>query len=270
MRVLLIILLIGFTGRSQNDSTSFQWNLKRSYPIASNGVWTSDALENVYTGSDGVINKFDSSGVLKFSQSIKSLGNMTALIPLNTMKLVHFSDEQQTLCYFDNTLTQNESCRDLVELQVTNAKLVCGSDRSNMIWVYDEVNSRLSLFNMEENAHTVLEHENLKGLIQIENVRKITERGGYLFILDNDKVFILDIYGSFVDLLSYQGVRDISASGNQLFVLLESTMHVYNVDTGLELHLDLPIKDIVEIQHVGNKFFFRTSSNVHKFTLQKP
>ena len=101
--LLVIVFLTSYSTFAQ-DSVSYTWDDKGTVTINENEVWALDAFENVYVSNNEVINKFDSEGELMFSQSIKSLGRMTQMVLINTMKLVHFSEEQQTLCYFDNTL----------------------------------------------------------------------------------------------------------------------------------------------------------------------
>ena len=93
-----------------SQQESYEWEMVNSYKINSGETWAVDLLENIYISNGEMIHKYDLTGSRIFSQSIKSLGNATTIIPINSMKLLHFSEEQQTLCYFDNTLSFLDDC----------------------------------------------------------------------------------------------------------------------------------------------------------------
>ncbi|NBR57418.1 MAG: hypothetical protein EBU05_10385, partial [Chitinophagia bacterium] len=73
-------------------------------------VWNVDELQNLYLIQGNTLIKFDSSGKQLFSQSIKSIGNVAQIEPINALKIAVFSEEQQSICLFDNTLTLNGEC----------------------------------------------------------------------------------------------------------------------------------------------------------------
>lgn len=265
--ILLLAVFFVFYSKAQ-DSTNYYWSEKMTYPIDSSEVWAVDALEYMYISKTGVVNKFDSTGELKFNQSIKSLGKMEQLIPINTMKLVHFSSEQQTLCYFDNTLTQTSDCVELSDREIVNAKLVSASSRSGQIWVFDNLNSTLVLLSVEGNSQTQ-KIENLRGVLNINKITQIIERNNYLFLLDSEKgVYIFDLYGSLIDFKAVEGVRSIDAFENSLFMLTENELKISLLNDGSMLTTHLPDGNYYELKYVNQFFYLRTLSNVHKFTLQ--
>ena len=150
--------LSGDTTSTPIDSLKFEWKKSTVYDLKKDGVWAVDRIGNLYTASNRVINKYDTTGVLKFSQSIKSFGEVEQILPINSMKVVQFSEEQQTLCYLDNTLTQLSDCIDLADRGFVNGALVSYSARLDMVWIYDDVNSKLVLLPLLENQHNDLFH----------------------------------------------------------------------------------------------------------------
>ena len=187
--------------QAQSDSISYEWNKKMSYKIGEGEVWSIDGLENFYVSQNSLINKYDSVGVLKFSQSIKSLGRMTQIVPVNTMKLVHFSEEQQTLCYFDNTLSSMSDCIELSDKGIVNAVLVSASNQPNKIWVLDNLNSKLVLLALD-NQSQPQEILNLRGVLDIEKISQIVEKNSRLFLLDQEKgAYVFDLYGSLIEFI---------------------------------------------------------------------
>jgi hypothetical protein len=250
------------------DSLAPSWEEKNVYPIGEDNVWSVDAGENIYVSENGLMKKFNSEGKLMFSQSIKSLGRMTQLIPVNTMKLIHFSEEQQTLCYFDNTLSSMDDCLDLSEEGVVSASLVCGSNQPNKIWVLDNLNSRLLLLSLD-GLYQDQEIKNIKGTLEIENITQILERGNHLFLLDGERgVLVFDLYGALIDFFPQKSIQQLDAFENTLFTLIDNRLHILSLDNEASMDVDLPIEGVYEFTFQNHFFFFRTANGVHKYELQ--
>lgn len=265
--VLLALLITSF-GLSQ-DSLKFNWELLKEYNVGADAVWSVDGLENVYASSNSVISKFDSSGTLKFTQSIKSLGNMTQLEPINTMKIVHFSEEQQTLCYFDNTLSPNDDCLELIDREVFNASRIASSGRSDKVWVYDNLNSSLRLLDLEGDKFQSIEINNLKGVLGLEDIVNIKERYNQLFILDQKKgVFVFDMYGSLVNRYPMEGVIDMDVVEKGLFLLFDNKLVSMSLDGVYKVNIPLPVEGITQFDIENEMFFFEKAEIVHKYRLQ--
>lgn len=264
----ILFLFIQYTGLTQ-DSVNYQWQLHKTFPLEKDHQWTVDALSNMYISHHSVIDKYDSLGNLKFSQSIKSLGEMKQMLPINSMKMVHFSEEQQTLCFFDNTLTQNGDCKELIESGVFNASYISVSERSDKLWVYDNVNSNLKLIDLEGKVAQEIELTNIKGVLGIESIVEVKEKFNRLFILDAHKgVFVFDIYGSFIDRYEIVGGKDLDANDQSIFVLQDNNLTVIALDRSYEMLIPLPDDDIIEFSLINQTFFLRSPQNVYKYTLQ--
>ena len=151
-------------------------------------VWNVDELQNLYLIQGNTLIKCDSSGKQLFSQSIKSIGNISQIEPINALKIAVFSEEQQSICLFDNTLTLNGECNYLDKYGIRNAKLIARSNRPNLFWIYDQFNSTLLLIDIISNK-TIQKVDNIKGLIlkgEEENeVEKIQEFNNHLYLIDS-------------------------------------------------------------------------------------
>jgi hypothetical protein len=151
-------------------------------------VWNIDELQNVYLIQGNTLIKCDSSGKQLFSQSIKSIGNVAQIEPINALKIAVFSEEQQSICLFDNTLTLNGECNYLDKYGIRNAKLIARSNRPNLFWIYDQFNSTLLLIDIISNK-TIQKIDNIKGLIlkgEEENeVERIQEFNNHLYLFDS-------------------------------------------------------------------------------------
>ena len=151
-------------------------------------VWNIDELQNVILIQGSTLVKCDSSGKQLFSQSIKSIGNVAQIEPINALKIAVFSEEQQSICLFDNTLTLNGECNYLDKYGIRNAKLIARSNRPNLFWIYDQFNSTLLLIDIIYNK-TIQKVDNIKGLIlkgEEENeVERIQEFNNHLYLFDS-------------------------------------------------------------------------------------
>lgn len=264
----LFLLSFALNSMGQSKDSSYRWVGVAKYSISDEAVWSVDGLENVYISEYGLINKYDSTSKLKFTQSIKALGTMKQLVPVNTMKLVYFSEEQQTLCYFDNTLSSLDDCIDLSDQNIINAVLVSESNQPNKLWVLDNLNSRLLLLSLD-NLFQLQTIVNLKGLLSIGEITDIKERGNRLMVLDkNSGVYILDYYGTLIDSYRTTDIRAIDANEQMLFILKEDKLEVRSLLSSDHWEFELPVNQVDEFAYRNRRFFFKSKNTVHKFRLQ--
>lgn len=276
--LLLLFILLGASLHAQDtllhngDTMLYSWSLEHQFKMHSNDIWSVDKLENVYVSDGESIKKFDSTGVLKFQQSIKSFGQVTQLAPVNSMKLIYFSQEQQSLCFLDNTLTATEGCIDLADYEIYNAEWIATSTRPELLWVYDNVNSTLKLISLKTMGEVNLEIVNVIGVLGLNSIDKILEANQYLYVFDASKgVYQLDFYGGLLNKWSSVGESAIAADQeSHLFRLRENELLTQGLLQGAsdeQAIFQLPIDAISEIQIVGTHLYFRTSKTVHKYTL---
>lgn len=252
---------------AQEDTISVSWKNIDSITISENTGWSMDVLGNHYISDGRVLIKIDSSGAEKYRQSIKSLGNDFESFSINSMKLVLFSKDQQTICYFDNTLTSSEDCIALEQLQVENASLICPSSRPEMLWIYDNVNSTLRLFNIEKKEVQIV-LTNTLGTFGLNSIDKLTERNNQLFVFGNNKVIILDLFGSLISTVEL-GESNLSQIHNgDIFTLKDNCLTIHNLESSNKVSVRLPLKNIKDF-HIYNQYiYFRRANTVHKFRVE--
>ncbi len=243
------------------------WVEKGSFAIDSVDIWSADVLGNTYITKKEVIHKYDSIGKLKFSQSQKSIGRLSSLEPINTMKLVVFSEEQQIFCFLDNTLTPYESCVDLIDFDITNATKVAVSSQPDKYWVYDQLNSRLHLLSLAE-TDQAQEVENLRGLLNSISITFIVEQNNLLYLVDPVQgIYVLDMYGSLVNTIKRSNVKGLYADTENLYLLENDKISIINLNTNEEHKVDCPVSSILEFRKSGSIFYFRTTTQIKKYML---
>lgn len=262
----LLILLLVF-GASAQDSTGIRLIEKSKIALDSAAYWNMDAIGNHLVSFNGTISKIDTSGKVKYTQSIRSYGETAEIVSINTMKLVHFSEEQQTLCFLDNTLTSTEDCLELAEHEIINATLVSSSSQPDKMWVMDQLNSTLYQLPIIGNDPT-RQVGNLSGLLNFSTVNQIKEASNKLYLRTSEEIFILDIYGSLVDVIRKENMDYFDANESHVYILSEGKLLIRQVRTGATTSITLPIPDVFQVKIVNGALFARTPKNVHKFELQ--
>jgi hypothetical protein len=261
------VFFMSFATNSSWGQMDYQWVEKRSLTIDSSGIWSVDVFENVYLTKKDVIHKFDSIATLKFSQSQKSIGRLSALLPVNTMKIVVFSEEQQLFCFLDNTLTPYESCIELIDKNIGNGTLVAVSAQPDKLWVYDQLNSRLHLLSLSETDQSQ-EIQNLTGILNSLHVSKIVEQNNFLYVVDFDwGVYVLDMYGSLIEGIKRPNIKGLQVEGRRMFFLEEGHVTIIDSESKEETEINCPLEKVIDFRIRGNNFYFRTKTEIKKYEL---
>ncbi|MDP4797489.1 MAG: hypothetical protein NWR50_01375 [Crocinitomicaceae bacterium] len=268
MKKSLLLLLLSITSFCQGqDSTLYTWTKQLELSIGENDNWSVDVLGNIYVTANRTIQKFDSLGMKKFSQSIKSLGHLKSLMPINTMKLLTFSEEQQLICVLDNTLTLSEECIDLSSFDIGNATMVAVSGQPDKVWVVDQLNSKLLLLSLGR-TDQFQEIKNLQGILNISEIVAIQEVENELFLASSEgNIYRFDLYGSLINVHDMGEFSSFIIEGTSLVALNGDKLILHNSEDSSQLSVDLPIKGVKDIALSGNFFYFRTDNKILKFVL---
>lgn len=144
------------------------------------GSWTIDGQRNLFICSGNNVIKKAIQGDRKFNQTFKSLSDIQSIAPINAMKILLFSELQQSIAIVDNTLTQQGDLLDLSELGFSNVSHICVSNRPNLIWVFDQFRSNLCLVDFNQQ----------KIIQQVQNI--LGDESGIVQMLEyQDKLFVL-------------------------------------------------------------------------------
>ena len=247
---------------AKNKEISFKSNIP---------VWNVDELQNLYLIQGTTIVKCDSSGKELFSQSIKFIGEVSQIEPINALKIAVFSEEQQCLCLFDNTLSLNGKCKYFEEFGIKNAKLIASSNRPNLFWVYDQFNSSLFLIDIISNK-LVQKVENMKGQLfkgktEIE-VEKIIEYNNHLYLSNFEETIF-----EFDQLMTLSGeyrkhARNFSFLEKKLVEIEKDTIWITSLLNNEVKNYSRENKNIQEFKIKGKKFYFSSENKLSIFTIK--
>lgn len=242
-----------------------EWKLVQSYPIEQEEIWTVDGIGNVITSKRDQLTKYGLKGEVLFEQSQKSFGRLNKIEPFNTLKFVAFSEYQQTLCFFDNSLTFMDKCIELADYDILNATQFATSGQSDKMWVFDQVNSTLLLLSLN-GLNQDQRVKNLMGILNSESISQMIEIENKLFFVDSTSgVFMFDLYGTLINKIDKKDVSWIQFKDDNVLMLSDSGFIIHNYITGKEVIIPLPKGDFYEFIFDGISVYFRSSTSIQKF-----
>ena len=232
------------------------------------GNWTIDNLGNLIVQQGNTLVKIDTTGKQVFTQSIKSLGEISQITTINSMKVVMFSEEQQCICLLDNTLTINGKCKYLEDYGLRNAKFIATSNRPNLIWIFDQFNSTIFLIDIIKDK-IIQKVENFAGLAGIKSeITSMEEYNNKLYLQDATTIFEFD------QMLSWSNSFTKQASSNAFWL-----NYIVGFDNNSLIYKSIAINEI-EIKELvfsdsynqlkvnGNDFYFSGDKKITKFKVK--
>lgn len=232
----------------------------KTYPISGQAIWMVDGLENIIISDRDRLTKYDKNGKLLFEQSQKSLGRLDKIELVNSLKIYGFSENQQLVCFYDNSLTSMEKCIDLSEYDLVNVSTVASSGQSDKMWAFDQVNSSLYLLSFKG----LLQSQNVKnlnGILDAAHIAELIEWDNKLFILDNQKgIYVFDLYGTLIRFIEVQQVKWIQFYNDYLICLKEGKLEMISLQNDKK-SVDFPLKyEGVRDFYVDDAFIYLRSA----------
>lgn len=258
---LLLALLTVHVGRAQEE----QWTKISELKLAENAVWHCDRIGNIYLSDKDQISKLDTNGRLLYSQSSKSFGRISKIESINALKIVLFSEDQQLIAITDNTLTDFNDVINLNELDFGYISLIATSEQANKLWIIDQINSKITLFDFS-NSQQSQEVENLRGLLKSKEIVFMQEIGGRLFLCDSEnKLFIMDRYGSLIDVHNLERAEYFYILGTTVILVGDNRIEEYDLLTKTKRPISLPMNDFKKVQWRAPNMYFEQSQTLLKY-----
>jgi hypothetical protein len=264
--LLFFLIIFEITNAQKNE---YYLELIQNFDENQISCWNIDAFENLILADQSSLKKINSNGQTTYKVSNKSYGELKQIIPITPMKILLFSEQQQQICFLDNTLTQVENCIDLDIYNIDFATITARSGRGDQLWIFDQINSKIILADLRNPGKILQEIRNLKGLIQLEDILNMIEFQSELFILDSEnKLSKFDLYGN---LLSQEKLEfsQMSCSDNSMWMLKSNQLFSRNDDEMIPLNCFIPIDVIENFRFNDSRFYFQQGNQIQVFNLVK-
>ena len=265
MKILIFISTLLITGSLFGQNKMKEWNEMGSISAESISCWNVDAFNQLLIANQSTLTKYAVSGTVLYKISNKSLGEIQQIIPITPLKILLFSEAQQQICFIDNTLTLVDACIDLSEYEIEYASHIARSERGDKLWVFDQINSRILLIDINQKGKIVQEIRNAKGLMNMEQLVEMIEFDSKLFLLDSSKkITVIDLYGSLIDQRKTE--THSMCSSDNIFWNINST-HLFNEERNgtSTIFFILPPMEVLDFRIINNQFYFQEKNNIHIF-----
>lgn len=265
MKLLIFISTLLIIGSLFGQNKMKEWNEVGSISAESISCWNVDAFNQLLIANQSTLTKYSISGSVLYKISNKSLGEIQQIIPITPLKILLFSEMQQRICFVDNTLTLVNDCINLSDYEIEYASHIARSERGDKLWVFDQINSRILLIDINQKGKIVQEIRNTKGLMNMEQLVEMIEFDSKLFLLDSSKkITIIDLYGSLIDQKKTE--THSMCSSDNIFWNINST-HLFNEErngTSTKFSI-LPPMEVLDFRVINNQFYFQEKNNIHIF-----
>ena len=263
---LLLILFGSYYSWCQNSTVHIELKRTINIPEGTSATFL-DGQQNVYFVNKDEISKY-SNYATPIKQSIKKWQSIDDIESINSLKIAVFSKSQQQLCFLDNTLSENGNCINLDELGLLNVAALATSKRADMLWMYDELNSSLVLFNFVSKKE-IQRVDNLQGILGISGEITLNENESGLWISSSDgKICLMDDFMNVVRCASETNQAMIPYADGFFFVN-ENILYYHDLFEGVnEVHKISTTENIRELYISGNQLIVRTSSKLNVFIIQ--
>jgi hypothetical protein len=271
LKYLLVSLFIGpLAIDAQVAPIPYELVYQHTIKIPSNTEQTFiDYGNNLYFVTKDQITRQSLATGIENVQSQKAWQSIDQIISINAMKTVVFSQTQQQLCFTDNTLSQQGNCIDLQDYDLTNVTKVAASKRPDMLWLYDELNSTLVLFNFVQ--HQIIQSvSNLRGILNLQGEPRLEENATGLWIFTNTgQIIRMDDYLNAISQQSFP-FSSIVPFKNGCFLLRDEKLYynsLINGETMLQTISTFSPKDKLHIS--GNQIIIEKSKTLEVFIIKE-
>ena len=153
--------------------------------------------------------KYSPLGEVIYNYSNKLLGIITQLDISNPLRPLLFYKDQGVILALDNTLSLQKSEISLNELGLYQTNCISNSNFDNGIWLYDlDVNEIIKINYLSE---ITFKSGNLSVILPKMNfpILKMKEKNKKLYAVTSDQVFILDQYGSLLNIINVNAKKGL-------------------------------------------------------------
>jgi hypothetical protein len=265
MRPTLFILLLLV---EQCAAQNFSWVKINEVPLPQIcEYWEIDGLGNYYFVNNQQIEKSNAQGKVIYQTSTKKQGEVSQLIYINALKMIVFSELQQQICILDNTLTNNGNCISFENMGLQSVKLIGNSNRPNLIWLYDEYNAGLYLFDYVTNK-IIQSVTNMTSIVGLSNVKQLIEIESNLYVLDaHGKIIVFDLFMNQKFNFTINGEK-IYTGERSISTIKNNKLTNYSLLGEVISSFDLPVEsELTSVQ--GNYYYFQNKNKIIKFELKR-
>ncbi|MDA9067518.1 hypothetical protein N9K27_02005 [Flavobacteriaceae bacterium] len=258
MRSFIIIYLIYFSVLGNENSLEFKLIFKKE--TTNENIRGIDNLNNIYTVKNNELIK--SSGVINYYYKNSLYSTITSIDVQNSLKIKLFYEDSNTLVVLDNKLSEISKINfNIISPNKIISKFSASND--NNVWIYNELNSKIELYNYINNTFRIVNSEISGEVISLKSNYK------YCWVLTDSHIYKFNYFGSLITKTVVNNIQQIEIFNDNLFFKKDNELFYYDQDLLIEYKLDLENLLIKDFFVINQSLYIYDSEHFIKYQIQK-
>ena len=258
MRSFTLLYLIYFSVLGNENSLELKLISKKE--TKNENIRGIDNLNNIYSIKNNELIK--SSDVRDYYYRNNLYSNISSIDVRNSLKIKLFYENSNTLVVLDNKLSEISK----INFNIINPNKIISkfsASNDNNIWVYNELNSKIELYNYINNTFRIVNSEISGEVISLESNYK------YCWVLTDSHIYKFNYFGSLITKTAVNNIQQIEIFNDNLFFKKDNELFYYDQDLLIEYKLDLENLLIKDFFVINQSLYIYDSEHFIKYQIQK-
>ena len=258
MRSFTLLYLIYFSVFGNENSLELKLISKNE--TTNENIRGIDNLNNIYSIKNNELIK--SSDVKNYYYRNSLYSNISSIDVRNSLKIKLFYEDSNTLVVLDNKLSEISK----INFNIINPNKIISkfsASNDNNIWVYNELNSKIELYNYINNTFKVVNSEISGEVISLESNYK------YCWVLTDSHIYKFNYFGSLITKIAVNNIQQIETFNDALLFKKNNELFYYDQDLLIEYKLDLENLLIKDFFVINQSLYIYDSEHFIKYQIQK-
>jgi len=258
MRFITVVYLIYFSVLGNENSLELKLISKKE--TTNENIRGIDNLNNIYSIKNNELIK--SSDVKNYYYRNSLYSNISSIDVRNSLKIKLFYEDSNTLVVLDNKLSEISK----INFNIINPNKIISkfsASNDNNIWVYNELNSKIELYNYVNNTFKVVNSEILGEVISLESNYK------YCWVLTDSQIYKFNYFGSLITKITVNNIEQIESFNDFLIFKRNNQLFYFDQDLLLENKLKLENLLIKDFFVTNQSLYIYDSEHFTKYQIQK-
>ena len=258
MRSFIIIYLIYFSVLGNENSLEFKLIFKKE--TTNENIRGIDNLNNIYSIKNNELIK--SSDVRDYYYRNNLYSNISSIDVRNNLKIKLFYEDSNSLVVLDNKLSEISKINfNIISPNKIISKFSASND--NNVWIYNELNSKIELYNYINNTFRIVNSEISGEVISLESNYK------YCWVLTDSHIYKFNYFGSLITKVAVNKIEQIETFNDFLFFKRNNELFYFDKDFLIEYKLDLKNLLIKDFFVINQSLYIYDSEHFINYQIQK-
>jgi len=258
MRSFIIIYLIYFSVLGNENSLEFKLIFKKE--TTNENIRGIDNLNNIYSIKNNELIKSSDTKNYYYKNSLYS--TITSIDFQNSLKIKLFYEDSNSLIVLDNKLSEISKINfNIISPNKIISKFSASND--NNIWVYNELNSKIELYNYINNTFRIVNSEISGEVISLKSNYK------YCWVLTDSHIYKFNYFGSLITKITVNNIEQIESFNDFLIFKRNNELFYFDQDLLLENKLKLENLLIKDFFVINQSLYIYDSEHFIKYQIQK-